>query len=245
LLAFKKIMNKNKDWFESWFDTSYYYILYAHRDYSEAQKFIQNITTVLNLKKDDILLDLGCGKGRHAIYLNSLGFNVVGADLSKNSIQYAKQFENKSLKFIEHDMRKPLKSTYNAIFNLFTSFGFFEDDNEDIAVLQHIKNALKPNGVAVIDFMNVEKVISNLVPEETQTIKGITFKIRRYVQQNFIVKEINFDDHTYYEKVKILDLPKIKKYLSAVNFKIKHIFGNYQLENFNQKTSDRLILVLE
>lgn len=249
MLALKKIMNKNKDWFESWFDTSYYYILYTHRDYSEAQKFIQNITAVLNLKKDDILLDLGCGKGRHAIYLNSLGFNVVGADLSKNSIQYAKQFENKSLKFIEHDMRKPLKSTYNAIFNLFTSFGFFEDDNEDIAVLQHIKNALKPNGVAVIDFMNVEKVISNLVPEETQTIKGITFKIRRYVQHDFIVKEINFDadgkHHTYYEKVKILDLPKIKKYLNAVNFKIKHIFGNYQLENFNQKTSDRLILVLE
>ena len=242
-------MNKNKDWFESWFNTRYYHILYAHRNYSEAQKFIQNITTVLNLKKDDILLDLGCGKGRHAIYLNALGFHVVGADLSKNSIEYAKQFENESLKFMEHDMRTPLTSTYNAIFNLFTSFGFFEDDNDDIAVLQHIKNGLKPTGSAVIDFMNVEKVISNLVSEEIQTIEGITFEIKRYIQNGFIVKEINFnsegDHHTYFEKVKILDLPKIKKYLKAVNFEIKHIFGNYQLEKFNQENSDRLILVLE
>ena len=242
-------MTKNKDWFASWFNTRYYHILYSHRDYSEAQEFMQNIITFLKLEKDDLLLDLGCGKGRHSIYLNSLGFNVVGADLSKNSILEAKQFENKSLKFIEHDMRNPFSNKYNAILNLFTSFGFFEDDNEDITILQNIKNGLKPNGVAIIDFMNVKKVVSDLVAEEVQTIGDISFKINRYVKKGFIIKEINFDadneHHTYFEKVKILDLPKIKTYLNSVDFKIKHIFGNYQLEDFNEETSDRLILVLE
>lgn len=242
-------MTQNNDWFASWFNTSYYHILYSHRDHSEAQEFMQNIVTLLDFKKDDLLLDLGCGKGRHSIYLNSMGFNVVGVDLSKNSIKLAKVFENERLKFIEHDMRLPFKSTYNAILNLFTSFGFFEDDAEDITILQNIKNGLKSNGISIIDFMNVNKVISNLIQEETQTIDGITFNITRYVENGFIVKEINFDadgeHHTYFEKVKVLDLPKIKTYLNSVNFKIKYIFGNYQLDDFNEETSDRLILVLE
>ena len=242
-------MTKNKDWFESWFDTSYYHILYSHRDYTEAKGFMQNLVKFLNLKADDLLLDLGCGKGRHSIFLNSLGYNIIGADLSKNSISEAKKFENDRLRFIVHDMRNPFKLKYNAILNLFTSFGFFEDDNEDISILQNIKNGLTKDGVAIIDFMNVKKVVANLFSEEEQSIEGISFHISRYVKNGFIVKEINFDadgeHHTFYEKVKILDLPKIKEYLNSVDFKIKHTFGDYHLNEFNEELSDRLILVLE
>jgi len=243
------IMTKNKDWFASWFDTRYYHLLYKHRDDTEAKAFMQNLVSFLVIKKSDLLLDLACGKGRHSIYLNSLGFNVIGADLSKNSIKKAKKHENDTLKFMEHDMRNPFKTKFDVILNLFTSFGFFEDDTEDIAILNNIKNGLNPNGIAVIDFMNVKKVIKELVIEEEQTINDITFKINRYVKNGFIVKEINFDadneHHTYFEKVKNLDLKKIKTYLNSVDFKIKHIFGNYELEAFNEETSDRLILILE
>ncbi|MDD3722247.1 MAG: class I SAM-dependent methyltransferase [Lutibacter sp.] len=242
-------MTKNKDWFASWFDTSYYHILYKHRDYSEGQSFLKNLISFLNLNKNEFVLDLGCGKGRHSIYLNSLGFKVIGADLSKNSIDYAKQFETETLKFVKHDMRDSFKTKFDVILNLFTSFGFFEDDAEDIAILQNIKNELNTDGIAIIDFMNAKKVISELVSEEVQTIDGITFKLNRYVKNGFIIKEINFDadgkHHTYYEKVKSLDLPKINSYLNSVGFKIKYTFGNYQLEDFNEETSDRLILVLE
>ncbi len=242
-------MTKNKEWFASWFDTSYYHILYKHRNFSEAQEFVQNLASFLKIKKEDLVLDLACGKGRHSIYLNKLGFNVVGADLSKNSIRLAKKFENSTLRFVEHDMRNPFKNKFDVILNLFTSFGFFEDDKEDIGVLKNIKDGLNPNGTAVIDFMNCKKVIANLVPEEIQEIDGITFKISRYLKNGFIVKEINFEadgkHHTYFEKVKSLDLTKINSYLIAVGFKIKHTFGNYQLDPFNEEVSDRLILVLE
>ena len=242
-------MNKKTEWFASWFDTSYYHILYKHRDDTEAQEFIKNLISFLNIKKEEKLLDLACGKGRHSIFLNQLGYHVIGADLSKNSINIAKEFENESLHFVEHDMRNSFQSKFDVILNLFTSFGFFEDDNEDIKILQNIKNGLNPNGIAIIDFMNSKKVIKNLVPEETQIIDGITFKLTRYVENGFIVKEINFDadgeHHTYFEKVKCLDLTKINLYLNSVGFKIKHTFGNYQLDAFNENTSDRLILVLE
>jgi len=242
-------MTDNKDWFVSWFDTDYYHTLYKHRDHSEAQGFMRNIVAFLNIKKEDLLLDLACGKGRHSIFLNSLGYDVIGADLSRNSIKRAKTFENDRLKFLEHDMRDPFKTKFNAILNLFTSFGFFDNDSEDIAVLQNIKDGLKPGGLAVIDFMNAKKVISNLVKVENQTIDGITFHISRYVEKGFIVKKIKFSadngEHIYYEKVKNLDLNKIKSYLNTVGFTIKHTFGNYHLEKFDEETADRLILVLE
>jgi len=249
LVLFLIVMIKNKEWFVSWFDTNYYHTLYKHRDDTEAHNFVKNLVSFLKLDKKDTLLDLACGKGRHSIYLNSLGFNVVGADLSINSIRFAKKAENDTLRFFVHDMRNPFESKFNAILNLFTSFGFFENDKEDIAILQNIKNGLLPEGKAIIDFMNTKKVIDNLVPQETQLIDGITFNISRYIEKGFIVKEINFDadgeHHRYFEKVKCLDLEKINTYIRLVGFKIKHIFGDYNLEVFNEETSDRLILVLE
>ncbi len=242
-------MNDTKDWFVSWFNTKYYHTLYKNRDYNEAQIFMRNIVAFLNLKKDAKLLDLGCGKGRHAIFLNKLGFDVLGADLSSNSINYAKQFENETLHFFEHDMRIPFSSKFDAIFNLFTSFGFFEDDAEDILILKNIKNGLKTNGVAVIDFMNTKKVNKTLVSFEEKTIDGITFKIHRFIKNGFVHKQINFfadnKPHEFIEKVKCIDLKKAESYMKTVGFNIKHQFGNYQLENFNEETSDRLILVLE
>ncbi|MDX1828158.1 MAG: class I SAM-dependent methyltransferase [Lutibacter sp.] len=242
-------MSDTKDWFVSWFNTKYYHTLYKNRDYNEAQLFMQNLVSFLNLKKDAELLDLGCGKGRHAIFLNKLGFDVLGADLSSNSINYAKQFENETLHFYEHDMRIPFSSKFDAIFNLFTSFGFFEEDAEDILILKNIKNGLKDNGVAVIDFMNTKKVYKTLVPFEEKTIDGITFKIHRFIENGFVHKQINFfadnKQHEFIEKVKCIDLKKAKNYMQTVGFNIKHQFGNYQLEDFNEATSDRLILVLE
>ena len=118
-------MQVKKDWFQEWFNTTYYHILYQDRNDEEARYFMRNLTHYLNLKPQDKILDLPCGKGRHAVYLNSLGFDVIGADLSENSIAYAKQFENDTLKFKVHDMRHSFQKKFDAIFNLFTRFWLF------------------------------------------------------------------------------------------------------------------------
>jgi SAM-dependent methyltransferase len=242
-------METTKNWFISWFNTKYYHILYKNRDDKEAQLFMKNLVAFLNLKQDAKLLDLGCGRGRHAIYLNTLGFDVTGADLSSNSISYAKQFENERLHFFEHDMRNPFQTKYDAIFNLFTSFGFFEEDAEDILILKNIKEGLKKNGVAVVDFMNIKKVNNSLIPFEEKTIDNITFKIHKFIENGFIHKQINFfadgKEHEYIEKVKCIDLKKSEFYMKSVGFTIKQKFGNYQLDAFDEEISDRLILVLE
>jgi len=242
-------MTKNTatDWFTSWFDTSYYHTLYKHRDDKEAQLFMQNITSFLKLKKGSHILDLPCGKGRHAIYLNSLGYTVTGTDLSKNSILHAKQFENDSLHFEVADMRNPISKQYDAIFNLFTSFGYFDDDKVDIQMLTNIKNGLKKEGVFVLDFLNVHKVAAHLVKKEVKTIDGIEFHIQRNIENGFIIKNIAFfadgKQHQYTERVKFLDEFKLKSYFKEAGFNIRNTFGNYQLSPFDKNTSNRLIIV--
>lgn len=240
---------KTKDWFTDWFNTPYYHILYKDRNDTEAQQFIKNITTFLSLPKEALLLDLPCGKGRHAVFLNSLGFKVIGADLSENSIQHAKNFENENLKFIVQDMREPLHRKYDAIFNLFTSFGYFKEDEEDILVLQTIKNALKENGFFVFDFLNADFVKSTLVKEETKIVENIEFQLKREIVDGFILKHISFsvDDEPLFftECVKYLDQQKMISYFEKVGLKIVHSFGDYHLNSFDEKHSKRLILVAQ
>ena len=238
---------KKTDWFTDWFNTSYYHILYKNRNDEDAQLFMRNITKFLQISTNSYILDLPCGKGRHSIYLNSLGYKVTGADLSENSINYAKNFENDSLNFAVKDMRKPLSQSYDAIFNLFTSFGYFENDEDDILVLENIKNALKEHGVMVLDFLNVVNVKKHLIPKEIKTVDEITFRIEREIKNGFILKHISFtdkgQDHSYTEKVKYIDLDKFETYFNSVGLKINHIFGDYQLSEFQPESSNRLIIV--
>ncbi len=245
-------MNMQKEtnnWFASWFDTPYYHILYKDRDYEEAQLFMDNITGYLNLPEDAKILDLACGKGRHSIYLNKLGYDVTGADLSENSIKEASKHTNDKLHFVVHDMRDTCNEKYDAILNLFTSFGYFESDDDNLITLKAIHNSLTEYGFAVIDFMNVHKVIADLVPQETKVIDGIEFHIKRYVEDNHIIKEIDFNDKGqqfhFTEKVKALTLEDFEAMMEEAGIYLLDVFGDYKLHKFYKNESERLIMIFK
>jgi SAM-dependent methyltransferase len=241
-------MSSKKDWFTDWFNTKYYHILYQHRDDYEAHVFMNNLVAFLKLEKGKHILDLACGKGRHSIYLNKLGYSVTGADLSINSIKHANEFKNENLNFIVQDMRLPFPIKTDAVFNMFTSFGYFADDKEDIRVLENIKNALNTDGIAVIDYLNVVKTIDKLIPNETVTLDGIDFHITREIKNGFIIKKIEFtveeEYHSYYERVKCLDLNSFEGFIKSAGLKVKHLFGDYNLNAFDTNDSNRLILII-
>ena len=242
-------MQKEENWFTSWFDTDFYHILYKDRDHDEAEVFMSHLTSYLNIPENGKILDLACGKGRHAIFLNSLGYHVVGADLSENSIDYAKQFENETLEFKVHDMSLPFGEKFDAVFNLFTSFGYFEKEEDNLNTLRSIKENLKDDGLAVIDFMNVNYVIKNLVPNEIKTVEGIDFHISRYVNEGYIIKEINFkfenEEFSFKERVKALTLNHFENYFQKAEITLLDIFGDYKLNKFNIEQSQRLIMVFK
>ncbi|QDO94772.1 class I SAM-dependent methyltransferase [Formosa sediminum] len=243
------MIKDNTTWYVSWFDTPFYHILYKNRDDREAQVFMDNLTRYLNIDENGKILDLACGKGRHSIYLNSLGYHVIGADLSENSIEYAKQFENDTLQFKVHDMCKPYPDTFDAVFNLFTSFGYFEKDEDNLDTIKAIKSDLNDYGIGVIDFMNTEYVIKHLVPEETKVIDGITFNLKRYVEDGYIIKDISFifesKAYNYQERVRAFTLEDFEALFEAANVHLIEIFGNYKLQKFDVKTSERLVMLFK
>lgn len=237
-------------WFKTWFDTPYYHTLYKHRDYSEASLFIDHITSFLKLKQNTTCWDLCCGKGRHSIYLNKKEYNVIGTDLSEQSIIEANTHANTSLEFYTHDMRNLFRTNYfDVVFNLFTSFGYFDRQTDDINVFKAIEKSLKPNGYFVFDFLNERYVKNKLIATETKTIDGITFHISKKNENNTIIKDINFTDNNevfhFEERVKLFGRSYFEELAHASNLKIIHSFGNYHLSEFDLETSPRLILVLQ
>ena len=237
------------NWFVSWFDSPYYHILYKERNYREAQLFMDNLTHYLNLPEHAKVLDLACGKGRHAIYLNQLGFDVLGVDLSENSICVAKKNENDTLHFKVHDMRIPFEEKYDAIFNLFTSFGYFEHEEDNGKTLIAIKESLSEYGFGVIDFMNSTNVIANLVTDEVKTVDEIDFHIRRFHIDGYIYKEIDFEDKGekfhFTEKVRAFTLADFQQMMDDAGIYLLDIFGDYKLKKFHKTDSERLIMIFK
>ena len=242
-------MTNKKKWFESWFDTPYYHLLYKHRDDKEAHKFIKNLMQFLKIDKDQNILDLACGKGRHSIFLNKLGYRVTGVDLSSQNILQAQKHSNSRLNFGIHDMRNPMDSKFDLILNMFTSFGYFDSDDDDKMVLSAVKNSLNKDGIAVIDFMNTPNIINALVPKNHLCIEGVDFQIERFFDGSHIRKNIRVKDcesvFNYKEQVRAYSFNDFKKMLQGNGFKLLNACGSYDLESFNEKTSERLILIFK
>jgi len=236
------------DWFESWFDSKYYHILYKNRDVSEAETFLRNLTQKLQIPANARILDLACGKGRHSIFLNKLGFDVTGADLAANSIAHAGQFSNESLRFVVQDMRKPLQhQKFDYVLNLFTSFGYFSDVEDNLAVLRAAHEVLMDDGVLVIDFMNAVKVAHTLLPEDEKTCEGIHFRITKKIENKCVHKTIRFEadgqSYEFSERVQLLTREDFEQMFQKTGFKLKAVFGDYNLGTFAPANSERLILV--
>lgn len=241
-------MKTEQPWFETWFDTKYYHTLYSHRNYEEAEQFIHHLCNYLKLPTGSSVLDFACGKGRHAFFLNRLGYDVLGVDLSFNSIRSAKQMQKEGLRFAVSDIREVIPGEkFDAIFNLFTSFGYFDSLEENLKVLKAIYKMLESEGIFVIDFMNAHKVIKTLKPQETVVRSGISFEITKKYESGHIIKSIDFTDNAkeyhFEERVQTIFLEDFKSLISSSGLQLTEVFGDYQLNPFDPETSDRLILI--
>ena len=240
----------NPAWYQTWFDTPYYHILYQDRDIAEAILFLQNLLAYLNLEKHQSILDVACGKGRHAIYLASQGFQVTGTDLSPNSISFAQEeAKSKALdaKFYVHDMRMPAQEQATVVLNLFTSIGYFEDKNDNQKAIQAFYDSTAAGGYVVIDFLHTPSVKKGLVADEVVIKGGIQFSLKRTFEAGWIQKNISFTDNgasfAFQERVAALGIDDFKQMFEAVGFSVQDLFGDYNLNPFKAETAERLILV--
>ena len=237
-------------WFESWFDTEFYHLLYNNRDEAEAEGFVKNLCIFLKLHPGAALADVACGKGRHCRVLASLGHHVLGMDISQASIDYANSLSGTKEQYAVHDMRKPFPAVQlDAAFNLFTSFGYFETEEEDLSALQNVLLSLKPGGVFVQDYLNPAYTLSNLKTEETVFRGDVKFEIHRYEQNGCVKKDIRVTQGAeislFQESVKLYSAADFHRLHTNAGFRVINTFGDYSLNPFDEKTSPRIILVSE
>ncbi len=239
------------EWFEDWFNSAYYHLLYSHRDEEEANQFMQNLLTQLVPDASSRILDLACGKGRHAQFIATKGYDVIGIDLSENSIQEALLKSTANLQFFEHDMRFPFRINYfDYVFNLFTSFGYFNNQRDEINTIKSIGLDLKPNGMVVIDFFNAAKVAQMTAKcSEQKVINDIEFEWKKSIVNKSVIKEIDVNDagvvHHYKEQVRLLELVDFENYFAQAGLKLVSTFGDYSLAPFDVTTSERLIMIAQ
>ncbi|NBC03949.1 MAG: methyltransferase domain-containing protein [Bacteroidetes bacterium] len=240
-------------WFKEWFDSPLYEKLYAYRNKNEANKLADLIEREIPASKYRNVLDLGCGRGRHSITLAERGYKVLGIDISKEVIAKAAQIAGEkdlpNLQFQVGDMRRPLDKTFDAVVNLFTTFGYFLKDEENAKVLSSVNSMLHVNGIFILDYLNAYKVRRDLVAEEEELFRDMTVHIERKIKRNMVYKKIRFTGDKleqpiqYQERVKLYELDWFKKTFNRNGFQLERCYGSYEGADFEKVESPRLLMV--
>ena len=243
-------MEVEKLWFRDWFNSPYYHLLYDNRDEREAAAFIDKLLAYLQPAPGAAMLDVACGRGRHAKYLADKGYYVTGIDLSVESINAAKKLENDHLGFFQHDMRLPFWVNYfDIVFNFFTSFGYFETQRENDNALRTLANALKPGGRLVLDYLNSTSVASRLVKDEVKEKDNVVFDIRRELKAHKFIKQIGILDKekmrraAFTESVNAFTRQEFEAMFAKQGLKITEIFGDYHFNSYDEQRSPRQVII--
>ena len=194
-----------------------------------TSKEMNVFTEILKLSAQDRILDLCCGQGRASLELARRGFgNVEGLDRSRYLIQKAKaqsKKENLSIKFREGDARKlPYQSdTFDVVFVLGNSFGYFESSNDDVRVLKEIFRILKPWGRLLIDVTDGEYLRKRFQPRSWEWIDKNYFVCRErslsHDKQRLISREV---------------VTHVKKGVIADQFYAERLYNRKTLEDLLQ-----------
>lgn len=240
-------------WFETWFNTTLYEKVYANRDDQEAALLADFIETLIPPTHYPELLDLACGRGRHSVNMARKGYRVTGVDLAPRAIKAAEERAAAegvhSVSFYVGDMRTLSGGPYDAVLNLFTSFGYVEEDAENAAVLENVESLLKPGGVFIQDYLNPGFVRTTLIPHEEQTIGEITCQIERKIEGDMVIKTIlfpgdrNSEPARFSERVKLYDSDWFQKYLTASGLTLTAVYGDYEGGDYDPQRSPRQLMV--
>jgi SAM-dependent methyltransferase len=236
--------SEEADWFEEWFGEDYLHI-YQHRDEREAEHAIELIAANLAGREIDAVLDLGCGAGRHTKVLFERWW-TVGLDLSMALLKEARR-ESADAPYVRADMRElPFADeSFDLVVNLFTSFGYFEDDREDARVLSCLRGAMRSRGMLVIDYLNAGQVRRELVPYDERVENGITIEQRRAItpDDRFVEKTITLrgTGRQYIERVRLLSAIDLERMLRVAGFDVVRRFGDYSGASWSEESPRTIV----
>ncbi len=219
-------------WFKSAFQ-KHYLQLYAHRSREEAKRHLPQIIHLAQL--DGIqgrILDLGCGQGRYSELLRLRGHKVTGLDYSKDLLHEAQQLQPRAEWLRGNMLNLPFDSCFERVLSLFTSFGYFDRDQDNLQVLNNMATVLKDEGLIYLDFLNPNQVEAADWSEVEQNGLRLKSKKSFETQLNMIVKDVevyenNELQYRYQERVKLYQPSWFESAAEACGLRVKHRFGDY------------------
>jgi ubiquinone/menaquinone biosynthesis C-methylase UbiE len=239
------------EWFKDWFNTPEYLNVYQHRNESDAEEHLKLILNNIDIHARAKILDMACGSGRHAIILARKNFDVTAIDLSGNLLSIAKDSalkENLKINFVQSDIRKfQTVEKFNLVLNLFTSFGYFETDEENFSILKKAYDLLEVRGYFVLDFFNSQFLKKNLVAFSEETLDEVEIHQYRKIKDNRITKKIvitkNGNLTQFEESVRMFTKDELVSGIQKIGFDIYKTFGDFLGNEFEQFNSPRLIMI--
>ena len=179
--------------------------LYSHRTEEEAQEAVDLVQHIARVPKGAKVLDLACGYGRHAMALAEAGYNVHGLDASNYLIERAKEvYAHDRATYVVGDMRGPYpEDGFDAIVNFFTSFGYFDDHEENQKVLNSVKEHLRPGGRFIMDYLNAAPMCrKTLEPETMSRVQG-ALVIQERESSRAVRCEDHYDQHRLFARRRV------------------------------------------
>jgi SAM-dependent methyltransferase len=231
------------EWFEEWFCEEYLQ-LYPHRNDSDAEAMVDLIRRVLPWQEGWRVLDVGCGAGRHARALARAGARVFGLDLSMSLLRRARSITTAPL--IRADMRRlPIRpGSMHLTVNLFTSFGYFSNDQQHDEALSGMLDTVQPGGWFVLDFLNARAVTSQLVPQETVALGTGPARVTRRLSSEgeYVVKVIETaEGRRFMERVRLLQPELLASMIGRAGGQVVGTYGAYDGTGLSA-TSPRCII---
>ena len=220
-------------WYKEWFNRDYQR-LYEQRNSQEAGEFIKSLVDRGLINQGEATLDLACGAGRHLRILREKGYDVWGLDLSPYMLSKAQKSHTFTDKLIRGDIRcLPFRPHFDLVLNLFTSFGYFDDEG-NLQALREANRVLKKEGRIIVDYFNYEYTLNHLVPNSSRRIEEKTFdEERRFDEKSQrIIKKITVKEgkssSVYYESLRCYSLSEFRKLFERAGFAVTEVYGDYK-----------------
>jgi SAM-dependent methyltransferase len=237
---------------EPWYIKSFqddYLKIYSHRTDEAAKEEVNHITSLLNMETNKNVLDLCCGNGRHSRQLYKLGYQVTGIDLSTVLLQEAEQKnDHNAIRYLHRDVRDlPFKEEFDYVLNLFTSFGYFEQVEENMKVFTSIYNSLKQDGEFLIDFLNPGYVKNTLVPYSERTVDDLLIIEKRRIEGKKVCKDIEIHQgeqvRSYQEQVNLFEYDEMESMIQHSGLELTQVYGDLEQHTYDALESPRMIII--
>lgn len=240
----------SEEWFEVAFDRLYP-VLYRHRDGEEARRAAATYAPRL---LPGSTLDLACGAGRHMAAFGAAGLDMVGLDLSPFLLARAGSDPALAGRLVRGDMRAlPFRDgAFAGVINMFTSFGYFETDGENAAVLAEVARVLRTGGRFLFDFLNARRVLDApleqtvreqggyVIEEDRRLVDGDRFLVKRVRVRHDAGETLEYD-----ERVRLYQPAELGAMLAAAGLDVVEQFGGYDAAGFDSSHDDRLVSLCE